>query len=104
MRNFLSMKLLMILFSAFSVITTFAQSKTVSGSITDDKGDVLSGATISVKNTSSNTTSNSLGVFTIDVPVGKILVVSYVGMKTEEVTIGKSEVYNITLTPLANTL
>ena len=104
MRNILSMKLLMILFSAFSVITTFAQSKTVSGSITDDKGDVLSGATISIKNTSLNTISNSLGIFTINVPVGKILVVSYVGMKTEEVTIGKSEVYNITLTPLANTL
>ena len=104
MRNILSMKLLMILFSTFSVITTLAQSKTVSGSITDDKGDVLSGATISVKNTSSNTISNSLGIFTINVPVGKILVVSYVGMKTEEVTIGKSEVYNITLTPLANTL
>jgi TonB-linked SusC/RagA family outer membrane protein len=105
MRNILSMKLLMILFSAFSVITTFAQSKTVSGSITDDKGDVLSGATISVKNTSSNTTSNSLGVFTIDVPVnGKILVVSYVEMKTQEVTIGRNLVFKISLTPEANTL
>ena len=105
MRNFLSMKLLMILFSAFSVTTTFAQSKTVSGTITDDKGDVLSGATISVKNTSSNTTSNSLGVFTIDVPVnGKILVVSYVEMKTQEVTIGRNLVFKISLTPEANTL
>ncbi len=82
MRNFLSGKLLMILLSAFSFTTVFAQDKTVSGSITDDKGDPLSGATVAIKNTTANVTSNSLGVFTINVPVnGKVLVVSYVGMK-----------------------
>src|SRR5450755_3655341 len=100
MRNFLSMKLLLILFSAFSFSTTFAQGKTVSGSITDDKGEVLSGATISIKNTTSNTTSNSLGIFTINVPAGgKTLVVSYVGMSPREVPIGKNEVFKISLAP-----
>lgn len=105
MRNILSMKLLIILFYGFSITTIFAQNKTVSGSITDDNGNVLSGASISIKNTSSNTTTNSLGVFTINVPVnGKILVVSYVGMKTQEVAIGKNEVFKISLTSELNTL
>jgi TonB-linked SusC/RagA family outer membrane protein len=105
MRKFLSMKLLMILFSAFSVTTTFAQGKTVSGSITDDKGDVLSGATISIKNSTLKTTSNSLGAFTINVPGnGKVLVVTYVGMKAQEVPIGENEVFKISLTPETNRL
>ncbi|MEP6927912.1 MAG: TonB-dependent receptor [Ginsengibacter sp.] len=105
MRNFLSGKLLMILLSAFSFTTVFAQDKTVSGSITDDKGDPLSGATVAIKNTTANVTSNSLGVFTINVPVnGKVLVVSYVGMKAQEIAIGKDQVFKITLTPVPNTL
>jgi TonB-dependent starch-binding outer membrane protein SusC len=105
MRNFLSLKLLLILFSTFPFTTVFAQNKTVSGTVTDDSGNILSGATISVKNTTSTTTSNSLGVFTINVPAnGKRLVVSYVGMKTQEVFIGNNEVFKINLVQVANTL
>ena len=101
----LPVSLLTTLLFVFSFSTTFAQSKTISGTVSDDKGNVLSAATISVKNTKSNTTSNSFGIFTLDVPAnGKILVVSYVGMKTQEIPIRKDQTFKINLSPLPNTL
>src|SRR5665213_397848 len=105
MRKILSMKLLLIICSVFSLSTAFAQTKTITGTVTDENGNILSGATVSVKNTSINTITSSLGIFSVNVPEnGKALVVSYVGRKTQEVPIGKSNVYKITLTPVANTL
>jgi TonB-linked SusC/RagA family outer membrane protein len=105
MRKYFSMKLLMIFFFTITISFTFAQTKSISGTVTDDKGEVLSGATVAVKNTKSNTTSNSVGVFTINVPAnGKILMISYVGMKSQEIFIGKSDVYKITMTPVSSTL
>jgi TonB-dependent starch-binding outer membrane protein SusC len=89
------------LFFGFSAL---AQKK-VSGTVTNDKGEVLEGATITVKNTSTHVTTNSLGVFTIDVPAqGKTLLVSYVGMQTQEIAIGKNETFKVALNPFANTL
>ncbi len=44
------------------------------------------GATILVEGTTQGTTTNIDGEFTIDVPAGKKLVVSYVGMKAQTVT------------------
>ncbi len=99
------MKLFGMLIFVFSMFTTSAQNKTLTGTISDENGEVLSGATVTVKNTSTNTTSNSLGVFTIEVPTnGRILIVSYVGMKPQEVSIGNNQVLKVTLTPVVNTL
>ena len=103
-KNFLH-RLSLILIMVFFYTISSAQTKAVSGIITDDSGNALSGATINVKNTSVSTTSNSLGAFTINVPTdGKILVVSYVGMKVQEIPIGKSEAFNVTLSAVSNTL
>lgn len=84
--------------------SAFAQKK-VSGTVTNDKGEVLAGATISVKNTGTHVTTNSLGVFTIDVPAqAKTLLISYVGMQTQEIAIGKNETFKVSLNPFASTL
>jgi len=105
MRNHFLPKLLMILLFTFSAIFTFAQNKSISGTVTDDKGEVLAGASVSVKNANSNATTNSTGAFTINVPAnGKILIVSYVGMKRQEIPIGSKQVFKITMTPIPNTL
>ncbi len=89
MRKILLRKLLIILLSAFSVSTAFAQSRTISGTVKDDTGEPLFGATISVKNATVTTTTNSEGVFRLEIPVGaKILVASYVGKLSAESAIG----------------
>ncbi|RSK48038.1 TonB-dependent receptor [Hymenobacter rigui] len=59
----------------------------VSGRITQENGDPLPGVTIIVKGTSIGTTTNSDGVFSLNVPENSTLVISYVGFARREVPI-----------------
>src|SRR5688572_18641978 len=88
-----------------SLLTSFAQGKRVSGTITDDKAAPLVGATVSVKGTTVLTTTNNSGAFSLDVPSnGKTLVISYVGMQPKEVEIGNQTTINTTLSGTGSTL
>ena len=61
----------------------------VKGVVSDDKGNKLPGATVSVKGTSVGTTSDAEGRFSINMPAGsRVLVVSFIGMKTQEIEVG----------------
>ena len=89
----------------FFSILSFAQTKTISGTVKDETDKALEGATISVKGASVNTTSNATGRYSINVPqTGKFLVISFVGKETKEVPIGSENVINVTLENAANTL
>lgn len=87
--NFRSMKSKLILLLAllsFVPIGAFAQSVTVKGTVLDGTGETVIGATVVEKGNSSNgVTTNLDGQFTLTLPKGKKLVVSYVGMETQEV-------------------
>jgi TonB-linked SusC/RagA family outer membrane protein len=92
--NRLSMIILAVLFASASVM---AQVKTISGVIKDATGETIIAASVIVKGTSIGTVTNIDGVYRLEVPASaKILVVSYVGMKTKEVEITGS-VINVTL-------
>lgn len=69
--------------------TSFAQSSTISGKITDNKGVSLSGASVMIKGSSQGAVSNSLGEFSIPaVKKGSYtLVLSFIGYATKEVKI-----------------
>jgi TonB-linked SusC/RagA family outer membrane protein len=71
----------------------------VTGKITDERGDPLPGATITIKGTQTSVATDVNGVFTLDVPdQTSRLVVSFVGYLTKEVAITGGEV-NVQLTP-----
>ncbi len=72
---------------AFVVQLTFAQEKTISGTVTDNGGLPLPGVNIIVKNTSNGTQSDFDGNYTVNANVGQILVFSYVGFITVEQTV-----------------
>jgi len=77
-------------FALFMLITTvtWAQNKTVSGKVTDGKGDGISNASVVVKNTNIGTTTNQKGDFTVSVPSSaKTLVITSVGYEPKEVAI-----------------
>ena len=75
----------------------FAQSLTVTGVVTSkDDGQPVIGASILVKGTTNGTITDFDGNYTITADKGQTLVVSYVGMKTQEVVI-KSAMQNIIL-------
>ncbi|PKQ45440.1 SusC/RagA family TonB-linked outer membrane protein [Confluentibacter flavum] len=82
---------------AFVVQLTFAQEKTVSGIISDDSGLPLPGATVIVKGTTTGTSSDFDGNFSIRVNQGATLVFSFVGYITKEVVVGASNSINVTL-------
>ncbi|MEO5907684.1 MAG: carboxypeptidase-like regulatory domain-containing protein [Ginsengibacter sp.] len=98
-------RILIFFISVFYFSTAFTQSKTISGTVTDNSGNALIDATVSVKNSNVSTTTNKVGVFTLDLPANaKTLVVSYVGMQNYEVGIGRENTFKIALTPVVNTL
>ncbi len=63
----------------FFITALSAQNMTVTGKVTDDKGAAIEGASVLEKGTTNGTTTNSLGVFTLQVKNGATLVVSAVG-------------------------
>ncbi len=72
---------------------------TVTGTVTDGAGDALIGASVVVKeNTSTGTVTDFDGNFQLKVPSeSTVLVISYVGMTTKEVKIGKQRKFDVTL-------
>ena len=76
-----------------------AQSLQVSGKITaKTTGLPLEGATVSVKGSRGGIITGKDGNFTITVPgAGSVLIVSYAGMTTEEVSVGQGGTVNISL-------
>jgi TonB-dependent starch-binding outer membrane protein SusC len=68
---------------------TYAQEKTITGKVVDESGLSVPGATIIVKGTTTGTVSDVDGKFTIGVPPStKTLLISFVGMKAQEIQIG----------------
>jgi TonB-linked SusC/RagA family outer membrane protein len=83
-------------FCALLFTSAFAQSKRITGTVTDHAGAPLMGATVSVKNTQINASTDEQGRFGIDVPAtAKALVISYVGMVTREMIIGNAGTINV---------
>jgi TonB-linked SusC/RagA family outer membrane protein len=78
-----------------TTVVSFAQ-RTISGVISDSNGDPLLGVNILVQGTNNGTVSDENGAYTISVtPENKILVFSYTGFTTQEVTIGNSNTIDV---------
>ena len=81
---------LLTLLTAFVMQFSFAQQKTVSGTITDDSNLPLPGVNIIVKNTSKGVQTDFDGNYSINVSSGEVLVFTYQGFKKVEKTVGAS--------------
>ena len=71
--------------------------KIVSGIVTDNNGQPLPGVNVTVKGTTTGTTTDFDGNYEITASEGDVLVFSYVGMALQERTIGAPNVINVTL-------
>ena len=72
--------------------------QTVKGKVQDDKGNALPGASVAVKGTTKGVTTNSNGEFSIEVPnSASVLVFTFIGFNTQEVTVGSRANINIAL-------
>ena len=78
-------------------MTMTAQNQTVKGTVTDQNGEPVVGATVKVKGAKSGTVTNLNGEYTLSVPANSSLEISYVGYKSQEVKVGSGANYNIIL-------
>ncbi|RZK77810.1 MAG: TonB-dependent receptor [Pedobacter sp.] len=70
----------------------------VTGTVTDDQGDLLPGVNVKLKGTNSTTQTNNDGTFKFAVPeIQGTLVFSYTGFSTKEVLITAATVYRVKL-------
>jgi TonB-linked SusC/RagA family outer membrane protein len=76
----------------------FAQQRTVTGLITDNRSEPLPGVTVVVKGTTSGVITGMDGRYTIDnLSESAVLIFSFVGLKTEEITVGNQSTINVTM-------
>jgi TonB-dependent starch-binding outer membrane protein SusC len=76
----------------------FAQNNVVKGTVSDSEtGDLLIGATVSVKNTAVGTTTDTDGFFTINALDGAVLTVNFIGYLPWETSIKGIATYKIEL-------
>lgn len=61
------------------------QTKRITGTVVDATGEPVIGATVMQKGTSNGTITDVNGKYTINVPAGATLVISYIGFGTQEV-------------------
>ncbi|QFZ53871.1 SusC/RagA family TonB-linked outer membrane protein [Oceanihabitans sp. IOP_32] len=92
------------LFLAFVVQFAFAQEKTISGTVSDESGMPLPGTTVLVKGTTTGTSTDFDGKYSINANQGATLVFSFVGYTTQEVTVGVSNTVNVSLQEDAESL
>ncbi len=76
--------------------TAFEVQEPVTGKVLDEDGEPLPGASIVVKGTSTGTTTDFDGNYSINASAGDVLVVSYIGFTTKEVAVNGSTI-NVTL-------
>src|SRR5215217_42099 len=95
MRKFLLLMLSFLLLTAELI----AQNRTITGKITDEKGNGVPNASVVVKGTNIGTTTSIDGTFSLAIPSNaRTIVVSYVGMGDREVGLSSNSAYNVRLT------
>jgi TonB-linked SusC/RagA family outer membrane protein len=107
-RGILSIPLLPLLLFCFMHLITFsanAQQITVTGSVKDAKGAPVSGASVTIKGSTTGVSTDVNGVFTLSVPSAQtVLVISNIGFLPKEETVGNRKKINITLADKSNDL
>jgi len=89
-----SMAICMLFFSFASL----AQSKSVSGKVTDSAdGSPLPGVTVVIDGTTKGTSTNVDGMYTLQADPGQTLVFSFIGYKSNRVTVGDASSYNVNM-------
>ncbi len=82
---------------AFVVQLTFAQEKTISGTVVDETNMPLPGATVLIKGTTTGASTDFDGKYSISANAGDVLTFSYVGYADQNITIGSSNTIDVSL-------
>lgn len=80
-------------------------SRKITGTVKDDKGQPVNGATVAVKNSKLVAVTNANGVFSLNAPAdARTLVVTSVGMQPREIAVPENDVVELAMTPVSQIL
>ncbi|RRB09355.1 SusC/RagA family TonB-linked outer membrane protein [Larkinella rosea] len=112
-RRWLHTGLLAIVFSSLTIYPLLAAlpnpvsqaAQPITGRVLDEKGQPLPGVTVVLKGTSSGTTTNAEGVYSLSVPDGNaVLTFSFIGYASQDVSVNNRSTVDVTMTPTATAL
>jgi len=89
--------LFLTLLMVLSAQLLFAQGKTISGTVSDQDGIPLPGATVLVKGTTNGVSTDFDGNYSIEAENGDIIVFSFIGYITTEINVANSTTINVSL-------
>ncbi len=81
----------------FASILCHVQAQTITGTVRDKAGESLIGVSVVVEGTSNGTITDFNGHYSIAASEGDVLTFSYIGMETEQRTVGTNPIMNVTL-------
>lgn len=85
-------------------LNALAQQQVVTGVIADEQGNPMPGVNVIIKGTTQGASSDGNGKFYIEASNNDILVISFIGYKTQEVLVGNQTKINVQLTEDVSTL
>ena len=100
MKNF---KILSLGIAMLFTFLTFAQEKTITGTVSDNLG-ALPGVNVVEKGSKNAVSTDFNGNYSIKTKVGAVLIYNFVGMISEQKTVGSLNVINVVLKPASNSL
>lgn len=91
-------RLLLCMLLNLLMVVAFAQQKRISGTVKDEKGNPVAGATYHIKGTNVSGATDENGNFSVTVPNGDaVLEFTSVNFKAKEITVGNSNTLNVVL-------
>ncbi len=97
-KSFGRSKRLLTLIMVLATFASFAQTKNITGVVTDSEGQPLPGVTVVLKGTTIGVITDINGRYALDVPAdAQSLSISFVGMKTQELAINGRSQINVSL-------
>lgn len=87
-----------------SVAASPQQTKKITGVVKDALGEPVIGANVSAKGTTNGTITDIDGKFSLEVPANAVLAISYIGYIPQEIRVGNTEFFAITLKDDTQTL
>ena len=92
-----TLKLVLTCILIFCISVVFAQKKLFIGTVFDESGEPVIGASVLLKETAVGTVTGIDGDFSLNVPEEGVLVISYIGYKSQEISVAGKRTINIVL-------
>lgn len=85
-------------------VAVLAAEVTITGTVVDQNGEPIPGATVSIPGTGIGTATDLEGQYSITVPEGSTLVFSFIGFLTQTIVVGDQSIIDVTLSEEVSSL